>query len=184
MEDNEIIRLYHQRNEEAIAQTELAHGAFCRRLAFRLLSSREDVEECINDTWLAAWMRMPPDWPTSLRAFLGRITRNLSISRFRKNRAAKRYAGMEILLSELEECVPDKGADLQLEREMLSGIISRWLDSLDKEDRLLFVRRYWYAETVKDLAAESGMTANQMAKQMQKLRDSLRQELKKEGMEL
>ena len=80
--------------------------------------------------------------------------------------------------------MPDKGADLQLEREMLSGIISRWLDSLDKEDRLLFVRRYWYAETVKDLAAESSMTANQMAKQMQKLRDSLRQELKKEGMEL
>ncbi len=184
MEDNEIIRLYHQRDEEAIAQTDLAHGAFCRRLAFHLLSNREDVEECINDTWLAAWMRMPPDWPASLRAFLGRITRNLSISRFRKMRAAKRYAGMEVLLSELDECVPDNATQLQLEQRIISEIITHWLDSLDREERILFVRRYWYADTVKELAAEQGMTANQMARRMQRLRESLRLTLEKEGVEI
>ena len=142
------------------------------------------MEECINDTWLAAWMRMPPDWPASLRAFLGRITRNLSISRFRKNRAAKRYAGIEVLLSELEEYVPDSAAQLQLEQRILSEIISRWLDSLSREDRILFIRRYWYAETVKDLAVEQKMPPNKMAKHMQRLRESLRQELEKEGVEL
>ncbi len=184
MEDNEIIRLYHERDENAIAQTDLAHGAFCRGLAFHLLSNREDVEECVNDTWMAAWTRMPPDWPMSLRAFLGRITRNLSISRFRKNKAIKRHAGIEVMLSELEECVPDSAVELQIEQKLLSEIISRWLDSLDGEDRALFIRRYWYADTVRELAGECGVTANQMAKRMQRLRESLRQALQREGVEV
>ncbi len=115
---------------------------------------------------------------------LGRITRNLSISRFRKIRAAKRYAGMEVLLSELDECVPDSMTQLQLEQRIITEIIIRWLDSLDREERILFIRRYWYADTVKELAAEQGMTANQMARRMQQLRKSLRLTLEKEGVEI
>lgn len=114
MEDREIVALYHARDEGAISETAAKYGAFCLRIALNLLGIREDADECVNDTWLAAWRRMPPELPASLRAFLGRITRNLSISRYRQTRARKRYAGMEALLSELDDCVPsprDGGAD-------------------------------------------------------------------------
>lgn len=185
MEDQEIIGLYHQRNENAITQTEKKHGAFCRRLAIHILSNREDAEECVNDTWMAAWNRMPPDWPQSLRAYLGRITRNISISRFRFKHASKRFAGMELLLSELEECVPGgRPAEEKLEQQALSEIIARWLAGLEEEDRVLFVRRYWYGDTVKSLAFTHGMTANRMARRMQRLRQSLRAVLEEEGVDV
>lgn len=184
MEDEEIIALYHCRSEEAIVQTDKKHGSFCRRLAFHILSDREDAEECVNDTYLAAWKAMPPERPASLRAFLGRITRNLSISRFRKNRAAKRYAGMELMLSELEECIPGNCMDVQMEQRALSDLMIHWLDGLSKEERILFVQRYWYGDMVKDLAARSGITANQMARRMQRLRQSLKEALEKEGIGL
>lgn len=182
--DDEIIELYHLRSESAISETDRKHGTFCRRLAMNILTSREDVEECVSDTWLAAWNSMPPDRPSSLRAFLGRITRNLSISRFRRNHAAKRYAGMEILLSELEECIPDGAAEVEIERRLLSDIISRWLDSLSDVDRVMFVRRYWYGDSVKELAYLYGETQNQTAKRMQRLRQNLREVLEKEGIEI
>ena len=184
MEDDEIIRLYHSRDESAISETERKHGAFCRRLASNILTSFEDAEECVNDTWLAAWNSMPPEWPASLRAFLGRIVRNFSPSRYRRNRAAKRFSGIEIMLSELEECIPSAGSEREFERTELSGAISKWLDGLDGESRLLFVRRYWYGEEVKELAALKGETANRMARRMQRLRASLREHLEKEGVEL
>ncbi len=185
MEDQEIIRLYHQRDENAITQTEKKHGVFCRRLAIRILSNRQDAEECVNDTWMAAWNRMPPDWPRSLRAFLGRITRNISISRFRFSHASKRFAGMELLLSELEECVPGgEAAEQMLEQQVLSEIIAGWLDGLESSDRVLFVRRYWYGESVKGLAFSHGETPNRMARRMQRLRQSLRTVLEKEGVEI
>ena len=181
MEDSDIIRLYHRRNEEAIAETDRKHGPFCRRLAGNILSSREDVEECVNDVWLAAWNGMPPDWPRSLPAWLGRITRNLCISRYRKNRAAMRDSGLEVLLSELEDCLPGEDMERELERRELARLISSWLDGLNEEDRTLFLRRYWYGDAVKDLAAICGTTENRMARRMQRLRKSLRKVLEQEG---
>lgn len=106
MDDLAIVDLYHRRNEQAIVESDKKYGALCRSIALRLLGLREDMEECVNDTWLAAWNRMPPDRPEALGAFLGRLTRNLSISRWRRDHAQKRYRGIEILLSELEDCVP------------------------------------------------------------------------------
>ena len=102
MEDRDIVALYHARSESAIAETARKYGAFCLRIALNLLGVREDADECVNDTYLAAWTRMPPELPASLRAFLGRITRNLSISRYRLLRAQKRYAGMDALLSTVQ----------------------------------------------------------------------------------
>lgn len=180
MEDSEIIALYHSRDETAISETDRRHGPFCRRIAMNILSDRQDAEECVNDTWLAAWNRMPPDRPDSLRAFLGRITRNLSISRFRKNRAQKRYSGIEIMLSELDECIPAEKADADIERRELSDIISEWLDGLPKDDCTLFVRRYWYGDAVKELAQKYGVTPERMARRMQRLRSSLKEVLEKE----
>jgi len=185
VEDRQIIELYHRRDESAIAETDRKYGAFCRRIAMNILTLREDAEECVNDTWHAAWRRMPPERPVSLGAFLGRITRNLSISRFRAARAQKRYAGMELLLSELEECVPSAvSVEKTTEERELSEQISRWLEGLPQEDGDLFIRRYWYGDGVAELAAAQGVTPNQMAQRMLRLRKGLKAFLETEGVAL
>ena len=182
MEDQQIVALYHQRSEGAIWETDRKYGPFCRRIAMNILTIREDAEECVNDTYHAAWNRMPPELPASLRAFLGRITRNLSISRFRANRAQKRYQGMEILLSELDECIPAAtGVEEMADANRLSQLISSWLDTLAEEECALFVRRYWHGDAVQALAKEWRCTPNQMAQRMRKLRLGLKSYLEKEG---
>lgn len=184
MDDDRIIELYFRRDETAIAETDRKYGAFCRRVAINILSIREDAEECVNDTYHAAWSKMPPELPQSLRAFLGRITRNLSISRYRANHAQKRYGGMEVLLSELDDCVPSgERVEQTADRHALSALISGWLDTLSAEDRALFVRRYWYGDAVQALARECGCTPNQMAQRMLRLRKSLKAVLEQEGVE-
>lgn len=185
MDDLVIVELYHQRKEQAIGESEKKYGGLCRSIALRLLGVREDAEECVNDTWLAAWDKMPPDRPQSLGAFLGRITRNLSVSRWRRDHAGKRYDGMELLLSELSDCVPAPGTvEEDLERRQLGEAISAWLDTLDFEDRRLFVRRYWYGEPVKDLAAEAGERPNTLTQRLARLRKGLRVFLESEGVEV
>lgn len=185
MTDGQIIELFFLRDERAIAETARAYGAFCGRVAANLLDSREDAEECVLDAYHAAWRRIPPERPASLKAFLGRITRNLSVSRFRAQRAKKRGGGMELLLSELEDCVPSPDTvERELEARQLSALISAWLDTLSPDDRALFVRRYWYGDGVGALARECGATQNGMAQRMLRLRRGLRAALEAEGAEL
>ena len=185
MEDTAIIDLYWARDEAAITETDRKYGALCRRLAFNILSSREDSEECVNDTWHRAWDTMPPQRPNSLRAYLGRIVRNLSISRLRQRNAQKRGGGYEVLLSELEDCLSATvGPEQEIESAELAGHISAWLRTLPSEDRALFLRRYWYGDGVGDLAREWNYTPNHMAKRMARLRKSLRDALEKEGVSI
>ena len=185
MEDQQIIALYHQRSEAAILETDRKYGPLCRRIAMNILNLREDAEECVNDTYHAAWNRMPPELPASLGAFLGRITRNLSISRFRSNRAQKRYQGMDILLSELDECIPAAtGVEEMADARRLSELISCWLDSLSEEDCTLFVRRYWHGDAVQALAKEWRCTPNRMAQRMRTLRLKLKAYLEQEGVSI
>lgn len=183
MDDLAIVDLYHRRNEQAIVESDKKYGALCRSIALRLLGLREDMEECVNDTWLAAWNRMPPDRPEALGAFLGRLTRNLSISRWRRDHAQKRYRGIEILLSELEDCVPTPSTvEAVWEREQLARSISAWLDGLEQTNRQLFIRRYWYGDGVKALAAERGEGANALSQRLLRLRKELRTFLESEGL--
>lgn len=185
MDDPQIIALYFQRNETAIRETDRKYGPFCRRMAENILTLREDAEECVNDTYHTAWNTIPPEEPRSLRAFLGRIVRNLSISRWRAGRAQKRYGGMEVLLSELDDCVPAGNlVEESLDRQALAGSIGAWLDGLPEEDRRLFVRRYWYGDAANALAEEIGCTANQMAQRMLRLRKSLKSALEAEGVDI
>ncbi len=185
MDDLTIVELYHRRDEQAIAESDKKYGALCRSIALRLLGLREDAEECVNDTWHAAWNKMPPDRPRALGTFFGRITRNLSISRWRRNHAQKRYDGIEVLLSELEDCVPASGTvETDLERRQLAQSISAWLDGLAGEERRLFIRRYWYGDAVKTLAAERGEGANALSQRLLRLRKELRTFLESEGVEL
>ena len=185
MDDTQIIDLYFARDEQAIAETEQKYGRFCLRIAMNVLGVREDAEECVSDTYLSAWNRIPPTVPQSLKAFLGRIVRNLSISRFRALRAKKRYNGMEVLLSELGDCVPSvRNVEQTVEAKELSGYISEWLDSLPAEDCALFVRRYWYGDVLQDLAERCGISPVQMAQRMLRLRKSLRAALEQKGVAL
>lgn len=182
MEDREIIELYHRREERAIAESDVKYGGICRSIALRLLGIREDAEECVNDTWYAAWGKMPPDRPASLGAFFGRLTRNLSVSRWRRDHAKKRYDGMEIMLSELEDCVPSPAAvEADMERRVLAEAIGAWLDSLNEADRRLFIRRYWYACPVKELAEELHEQPNTCSQRLSRLRCALRAFLETKG---
>lgn len=179
MDDKTIIELYWSRNELAIAETDAKYGSFLQRIALNILSLVQDAEECVNDTYHAAWNKMPPEEPLSLRAFLGRIVRNLSISRFRSNHAEKRYAGMELMLSELEECIPsgESVEDIVVkkwETQKLTSVMENWLSSLSQEDSALFLRRYWYGDAIKDLAKEWGTTPNLLAQRMFRLRKKLK----------
>lgn len=182
MEDAQIISLFFRRDESALAETDRKYGPFCRQTARNILTLRENAEECVNDTYHAAWNAIPPQEPRSLRAFLGRIVRNLAITRWRAGRARKRYDGMEVLLSELDDCVPGgEGTEEAADRHWLGELISSWLEGLPEEDRRLFVRRYWYGDGVGELARETGCTPNQMAQRMLRLRKGLRGVLEQEG---
>ncbi len=183
MDDSQIIALYHQRKEQAIAETDAKYGSLCRRIAANILDSREDAEECVNDTYHSAWRQMPPQWPRSLQAFLGRITRNLSISRFRANHAQKRYSNLEIMLSELDDCIPDSTDVEQIvDGRQLSSLLSHWLDTLPTEERNLFIRRYWYGDSLQTLAI--GCTPKQLAQRMYRLRKQLKTFLEAEGVSI
>lgn len=184
MDDLAIVALYHRRAEQAITESDKKYGGLCRAISLELLGIREDAEECVNDTWNVAWNRMPPDRPQALGAFFGRITRNLSISRWRRDHARKRYSGMEVLLSELADCVPGPDTVEQTwERQQLGRIISTWLDSLTAENRQLFVLRYWYGEPVKKLAAQWGEKPNTLSRRLLRLREDLRIFLESKGVE-
>ena len=185
MDDKQIIELYFERNEQAIKETETKYGAFCHRIAMNILGIHEDAEECVNDTYYSVWKQIPPTVPEVFKVYLGRITRNLSISRFRAMRAKKRYSSMEIMLSELNDCVPSSSnVEQTIEVMQLSDYISEWLDSLPEEDCALFVRRYWFGDEVQELAKKCGITAAKVAQRMLRLRKSLKVALEQKGVAL
>ena len=184
MEDSQIIELYWRRDESAIAETERKYGPFLQKIALDLLSSRPDAEECVNDTYHRAWTSIPPERPARLRAFLGVIVRNIAINRWREGRAKKR-GGLTQMLSELEESIPSpQTVERAMESAELGAVISRWLRSLSDGDRLLFVRRYWYGVTLRDLAREHGIPYGQLTQRMYRLRHSLKAALEKEEISL
>ncbi len=185
MEDSKIISLYFERSEAAITETDSKYGGFCRYIAFNILGVKEDAEECVNDTYLAAWNSIPPHVPNSLRIFLGRITRNMSVSRRRASGAKKRRGGADLLFDELSDCIPSADTvQREADTAELTSIIESWLDSLNGDDRVLFVRRYWFCETVNTLAAACGRTPNNTAQKLSRLRKSLRAKLEKEGISI
>ena len=181
MEDAAIIELYWARDEKAISASDEKYGALCRRLSQNILDSREDAEECVNDVWNRAWETMPPQRPGSLRAYLAKITRNLSIDRWRAKRAEKRRGGMEVLLSELEDCLPGSSdAEALTEARETARVIDQWLFGLPPADRTAFLRRYWYGQRVDEIAAQAKCSPNSMTKRLGRLRDGLRRVLEQE----
>ena len=185
MEDNQIIELYFRRDESALAETAKKYGTFCLRIAMNVVNVQEDAEECVNDTYHTAWNQIPPTRPDSLRAFLGRIVRNFAISKYRAMHAKKRFHGLEVMLSELEECIPSlHNVEQEIEAQELTEYINIWLAGLKAEDRVLFVRRYWYGEEVRDLAKRCGVSAGKMTQRMLRLRRKLKAFLEEKGVVL
>ncbi len=186
MEDSQIIQLYWERSETAISETHQKYGPYCRRIAYNILHSSEDSEECLNDTYLRAWNAMPPKRPDLLSVFLGRITRNLSLDRFKSYQAQKRGEGQTVLaLAELEECVPAPGSVEQvIEEEALAQCIDRFLKGLSREKRRVFLLRYWYLCPIREIASQTGMSENKLASMLFRIRKELRRYLEKEGVAL
>ena len=183
MDDSKIIDLYWARSQQAIAESERKYGAYCRTIARNILSRAEDAEECVNDTWLHAWNAIPPQRPSLLQAFFGKLTRNLSLDRWRRDRAEKRGGGQaDLALEELEDCLCARDrVEEELDASQTAGLISAFVRSLPQRDRLLFVRRYWYLDDIQTLARRMGMGQSQVKSRLHRIRQRLKAELEKEG---
>ena len=183
MKDKAIIELYWQRDEEAIEQTKAQYGSYCYSIAENILHSHEDSEECVSDTYLRAWNAMPPQWPEKLKLFLGRITRNLAIDRYKHNRAAKRNSGeTELILDELSECISSgENVESTMETKEIAAIISAFLRTLPQRDRTVFVRRYFFAESAEVIGKRFTLSPGNVGVILSRVRTKLRKHLEKEG---
>lgn len=185
MEDREIVQLYWDRDEQAIAESDAKYGPLCRSVALRILAVPEDSEECVSDTWLRSWNAIPPQRPDPLGPFLARITRNLALDRWRKSRTAKRRAGeTQLVLEELEDLVSGESAEDEVLRRETVRALNGFLESLRSEERDLFLRRYLAFETLESLAKQSGKSVSGVHKRLAGLREKLREHLRKEGIDL
>lgn len=184
MEDNQIIDLYFARSESAISETAVRYGGYCFSIASNILASREDAEESVSDTWLAAWNLIPPKRPAILAAFLGKITRHLSIDRWRKNAAAKRGGGeVELAIEELSESLAGSAnVEEAYDRKELIRGLNRALGKLNETERSVFLCRYWYLDSNADIAVHFGFTEAKVRTMLSRVREKIRKELKQEGL--
>lgn len=185
MEDKEIVQLYFDRSETAIFQTAAKYGKYCHTVAFNILHNLQDSEECVNDTYLKAWEIIPPHCPERLAAFLGKITRNLALDTYRRYSAEKRGGGeMKAVFDEIGDCVASLEASDEFEEVELTEILNSFLSSLSPENRKIFVRRYWYVSTVKEIADDYGISESKVKMSLLRSRNQLREVLTKEGITL
>ena len=158
MEDSKIIDLYFERSQSAIKETHEKYGHYCHTIAYNVLYSYEDAEECVNDTYLRAWKSIPPHRPSRLSAFLGKITRNLALDRYDSRTAKKRECPLELALEEISECVPDVSAERESDGGVLRDAINSFLASLPRRTRIIFMQRYWYLSSISEISASLGIS--------------------------
>lgn len=185
MDDKEIVELYWQRNEAAIGETAARYGKFCHSIAYNILGNNEDAEESVNDTYLNAWNSIPPHRPSVLSTFLGKITRRVSIDRWRKRSAQKRGGGqIALALDELEECISGgKSVEQAVEAKLLSDVVNSFVKSLPDTERGMFLCRYWYMDSVESIAKEFGFSQSKVKSMLYRTREKLRARLIKEGLQ-
>jgi len=183
MDDTNIIKLYFQRDETAIAETARKFGAYLNQVAYNILRCREDTEEIVSDTYVAAWNSIPPTVPSSLRHYLTRITRNLSFDRMDYLTAGRRNTHMNILLSELEGCLPDPRSSMeeQWEAKEIGRSLNRFLGTLRPEDCRIFLARYFYGQTIREIAVSYSLSESTAKYRLSSIRRKLRTHLAKEG---
>lgn len=182
MSDQAIIDLYWKRDQNAISETEKAYGNYCHTIAFNILTNREDAAECVNDTWFKAWQAIPPARPRYFSAWLAKITRNLSLQRLQSRNAQKRGGGQaEIVIHELDDVIANSNPAENTEARELAAVISEYLLSLSQEKRLLFIGRYFYFHSIRELSRHVGLRENNINTLLYRIRQELKKYLQERG---
>ena len=183
MEDKYIVDLYWERDEKAITETAAKYGRYCYSIAFNILSNTEDAEESVNDTYLNAWNSMPPHRPTILSTFIGKVTRFVSLKKWRERRVQKRGGGnIDLAYEELSDCIPaDTGIDEELENQELAKVINAFLDELPEHEQKVFVCRYWYFDSISTISVHFGFSESKVKSMLHRTRKKLRSKLLEEG---
>lgn len=181
MTDAQIIALYWDRNEQAIRETEVVYGGKLHALAQRIVQNYEDAQECVNDTYMKTWDTIPPQRPTHFFAYLAKICRNAALSVLDWKSAAKRKGEVVALTQEMEACIPDPQHERKLEGQELGEILNRFLQTLSRDNRVIFLRRYWYLDTVAEIASRYGISESKVKTQLHRTRAKLHAFLEKEG---
>lgn len=184
MEDTRIIALYWARSEDAIRETDAAYGRKLHVLADRILRCHEDAQECVSDTYMKAWNTIPPQRPAYFFAYLAKICRHFALGKLDWNNAAKRKADIVSLTAEMELCVPDNSLERKLEGEEIGRTLSRFLAEQSQENRMIFMRRYWYTDSVAEIAARYGISESKVKTRLHRTRMKLRTYLEREGIYL
>ncbi len=183
MEDQQIIEMYLQRNENAVVHTERKYTKYCRTIANHILHIPEDADEAINETWLAAWNSIPPHIPECLQTFLGKLTRNISLKRVRSDKAIKRGADeVRVIYDEVAEWLrSDQNVEQQVSEQALAEEIEHFLENISDTERNLFVRRYWYMQSISEIAENHGFSESKVKSMLFRTRKKLYAKLKKEN---
>ena len=181
MTDSQIIALFWERNEDAIRETDAAYGRKLYAVSDKILHSQQDAEESVSDTYMRAWDTIPPQRPNYFFAYLAKICRNCSLSRLQWNSAAKRSAEIVSLTQEMENCIPDRSYERKLEGEEIGRVLNAFLDSISLESRLIFMRRYWYTDSIAEIAARYSISEGKVKTQLHRTRNKLQLYLAKEG---
>ena len=184
MEDSQIIELYWQRDEAAIAETHKKYGKFCRGIAKNILTVNEDAEECVSDTYVGIWNAIPPERPNNLTAFVCRVARNLSLKRFEFLQREKRSGMTLVALSELEEVLADEDLAPNVDDEAIGECISRFLRTQKEDARNVFIRKYYFFDSIRDIANRYSFSESKVKNMLLHTRNKLKDYLRKEGIEL
>ena len=182
MDDNKIIELFFMRSESAIAALAEKYGRQCHLVAANILNNEQDAEECVNDAYLGAWNTIPPQRPDPLRTYVLRLVRNISIKRYHYNKAQRRNSKYDVAFEELAACIPgDRSAEEEYDAALLTQHLNAFLTTLDDDSRVMFVRRYWYSESVGEIAARFGVRPHYVTVRLARLRAKLKAYLQKGG---
>lgn len=175
MDDKAIIELFFARSERAIKELDMKYGKLCHKISSNILHNRQDAEECVNDAYLGIWNTIPPERPNPLLAFLCKIVRNISIMRYHASTAIKRNSSYDVALEELEGCLAaPTTVEKELETSELTYIIDSFLETLTQENRVIFMRRYWFSDTYADIAEQVGLTEKNVSVRLTRIRKQMR----------
>ena len=178
IDDEKIIDLFFERSEQGVRELDNKYGAICHNLSYNIVNNRQDAEECVNDAYLGAWNAIPPARPNPLLSYIMKIVRNISLKIYWRKEAAKRSSHYTIALEEIEACIADqKTVEDEIEARELARIIEDFLDTLTVENRVIFMRRYWFADSYKDIAELVGLSEKNISVRLTRIREKMKQYL-------
>ena len=185
MEDSKIVDLFFERSEQAITELSEKYEKLCKKISINILGNEEDALECINDSYLGVWNTIPPEKPDNLKYYLLRIVRNSSLKRFHSNTAKKRNSFYDVALQELQECLPDENTiEKALISDEISSLLNSFLESQNKINRIIFVRRYYFSDNISEISERVMLTENNVSVRLNRMRKSLKNHLEKEGIKI